>query len=170
MTSTAIAARIRQVLCSLAHWLDSRSITGAPIGALVLFTVFNTHAQTTDLTGVSAAYAVETRDNDSPSGIQHLSLQIYRGNDWLYKQPSGQAFAEMWQLTTSGKLIYQRVYPDYKFKVVNNLLTNFHLPGSSLLFLVAALAGRGKILKAYNKAVKLGYRFYSYGDAMLIIC
>jgi S-adenosylmethionine:tRNA ribosyltransferase-isomerase len=61
------------------------------------------------------------------------------------------------------------IYPGYKFKVVNGLVTNFHLPGSSLLFLVAALAGKSNILHAYQKAIQLGYRFYSYGDAMLII-
>lgn len=61
------------------------------------------------------------------------------------------------------------IYPGYKFKVVNALITNFHLPGSSLLFLVAALAGKSNILQAYQKAIQLGYRFYSYGDAMLII-
>ena len=61
------------------------------------------------------------------------------------------------------------IYPGYKFKVVNGLVTNFHLPGSSLLFLVAALAGKSNILNAYQKAIQLGYRFYSYGDAMLII-
>jgi len=62
------------------------------------------------------------------------------------------------------------IYPGYRFKVVKGLITNFHLPGSSLLFLVAALTGRPRILRAYDKAIQLGYRFYSYGDAMLIIC
>ena len=62
------------------------------------------------------------------------------------------------------------IYPGYRFKVVNGLITNFHLPGSSLLFLVAALTGRSRILDAYNRAIQLGFRFYSYGDAMLIIC
>jgi len=61
------------------------------------------------------------------------------------------------------------IYPGYKFRIVKNLITNFHLPGSSLLFLVAALAGRSLILQAYEEAKQLGYRFYSYGDAMLII-
>jgi S-adenosylmethionine:tRNA ribosyltransferase-isomerase len=61
------------------------------------------------------------------------------------------------------------IYPGYEFKVVSSLITNFHLPGSSLLFLVAALAGKSDILRAYHKAIQLGYRFYSYGDAMLII-
>jgi S-adenosylmethionine:tRNA ribosyltransferase-isomerase len=62
------------------------------------------------------------------------------------------------------------IYPGYRFKVVNGLITNFHLPGSSLLFLVAALTGRSRILHAYDTAIRLGYRFYSYGDAMLVIC
>ena len=61
------------------------------------------------------------------------------------------------------------IYPGYKFKAVDALITNFHLPGSSLLFLVSALAGKSNILRAYQKAIELGYRFYSYGDAMLII-
>ncbi|MEW6429010.1 MAG: tRNA preQ1(34) S-adenosylmethionine ribosyltransferase-isomerase QueA [Thermodesulfobacteriota bacterium] len=60
------------------------------------------------------------------------------------------------------------IYPGYRFKLVRNLLTNFHLPKSSLLFLVSALAGREQVLAAYRQAVALGYRFYSYGDAMLI--
>lgn len=61
------------------------------------------------------------------------------------------------------------IYPGYHFKVVDNLITNFHLPQSSLLFLVSALAGRVRILAAYRKAVEKGYRFYSYGDAMALI-
>ena len=61
------------------------------------------------------------------------------------------------------------IYPGYRFRVVKGLITNFHLPGSSLLFLVAALTGRSRLLHAYDEAIRLGYRFYSYGDAMLII-
>ena len=61
------------------------------------------------------------------------------------------------------------IYPGYRFRVINNLITNFHLPKSSLLFLVCALAGREKILAAYAHAVQDGYRFYSYGDAMAIM-
>ncbi len=61
------------------------------------------------------------------------------------------------------------IRPGYQFQVVDGLLTNFHLPGSSLLMLVSALAGRERILAAYQEAVASGYRFYSYGDAMLII-
>ena len=61
------------------------------------------------------------------------------------------------------------IKPPYTFKSVDVLLTNFHLPRSSLLLLVCAFAGKEKIMNAYNEAVKKRYRFYSYGDAMLII-
>lgn len=60
------------------------------------------------------------------------------------------------------------LYPGRQFKVVDHLVTNFHLPGSSLLMLTAAFAGREFVLEAYNRAVKAGYRFFSYGDATLI--
>lgn len=60
------------------------------------------------------------------------------------------------------------IYPGYDFKVVDALMTNFHLPKSSLLMLVAAFAGRELVLAAYRDAVARGFRFYSYGDAMLI--
>ena len=60
------------------------------------------------------------------------------------------------------------LYPGAHFRVVDGLLTNFHLPQSTLLMLVAAFAGRERVLAAYAEAVRLGYRFFSYGDAMLI--
>lgn len=60
------------------------------------------------------------------------------------------------------------IYPGYEFKVVGQLLTNFHLPCSSLLLLVCAFAGRANVLRAYEHAVAEKYRFYSYGDCMLI--
>jgi len=61
------------------------------------------------------------------------------------------------------------ITPGYKFKAINGLLTNFHLPKSSLLFLVAAFAGLELTKKIYQYAVEQKYRFYSYGDAMLIL-
>ncbi|MFB3896314.1 MAG: tRNA preQ1(34) S-adenosylmethionine ribosyltransferase-isomerase QueA [bacterium] len=61
------------------------------------------------------------------------------------------------------------IYPGYQFKVVESLLTNFHLPQSTLLMLVSAFAGRDRILKVYQEAIREKYRFYSYGDAMLIL-
>ena len=60
------------------------------------------------------------------------------------------------------------IYPGYEFKVLDCLITNFHLPESTLLMLVSALAGREHVLEAYEEAVKMGYRFFSFGDAMFI--
>jgi len=61
------------------------------------------------------------------------------------------------------------IVPGYEFRAVDMLLTNFHLPHSSLLMLVSAFAGRDLILAAYRHAVREGYRFYSYGDCMLVL-
>ena len=61
------------------------------------------------------------------------------------------------------------IYPGFNFKVVDKLLTNFHLPKSTLLMLVSAFGGRENILKCYKEAIKMKYRFFSYGDCMLIL-
>jgi S-adenosylmethionine:tRNA ribosyltransferase-isomerase len=60
------------------------------------------------------------------------------------------------------------ILPGYEFRSVDAMLTNFHLPQSSLLMLVAAFAGKDRILAAYNHAVREKYRFFSYGDAMFL--
>ncbi len=87
-------------------------------------------------------------------------------------------------LETAGRLAEQRgddrlerftgdtsifIYPPYRFRVVDGLITNFHLPRSTLLMLVSALAGRERVLDAYREAVRERYRFFSFGDAMLIL-
>ena len=61
------------------------------------------------------------------------------------------------------------LYPGYDFKIVDAMLTNFHLPKSTLFMLVCALAGRERMLEVYRLAAAMRYRFYSYGDAMLIL-
>lgn len=61
------------------------------------------------------------------------------------------------------------IYPGYKFKLVDSLITNFHLPKSTLMMLICALYDRDEILKAYDLAVRDKYRFFSYGDAMMIL-
>lgn len=61
------------------------------------------------------------------------------------------------------------IYPPYDFKIVDRLITNFHQPESTVLMMVCAFSGREKVMKAYKHAIKSGYRFYSYGDAMLIL-
>ena len=60
------------------------------------------------------------------------------------------------------------ILPGYRFKVVDAMITNFHLPKSTLLMLVSAFAGRERILAAYREAIQAEYRFFSFGDAMLI--
>ena len=60
------------------------------------------------------------------------------------------------------------IHPPFQFRVVDALLTNFHLPQSTLLMLVSAFAGHDFMIRSYKRAIKEGYRFYSYGDAMLL--
>jgi len=78
-------------------------------------------------------------------------------------------------VTTDGHLKSNRgwtdkfIFPPYDFKIADRLITNFHMPESTLLMLAAAFTGRDLIMKAYKKAIKEGYRFYSYGDAMLVL-
>ena len=77
--------------------------------------------------------------------------------------------------TDDGKLIAGKgvatltIKPGYRFRIADALLTNFHLPRSSLLILVSSFAGRELVLRAYQHAVEQRYRFYSYGDCMLIL-
>ena len=61
------------------------------------------------------------------------------------------------------------IYPGYKFKAVDALITNFHLPESTLIMLVSALATKEQVMNAYKEAVKMQYRFFSFGDSMLIV-
>ncbi len=61
------------------------------------------------------------------------------------------------------------IYPPYEFKIVDHLVTNFHLPETTLIMLVSAFAGHDFLMRSYKKAIKEGYRFYSYGDAMLVL-
>lgn len=86
-----------------------------------------------------------------------------RALESAYDDKLGQAIA------TTGKYTSKFIYPPYQYKVVDCLSTNFHLPKSTLLLLVSALAGKDRVLAAYKEAVDKGYRFYSYGDAMLIV-
>ena len=61
------------------------------------------------------------------------------------------------------------IYPPYQYKAIDGLITNFHLPKSTLLLLISALAGRETILRTYEEAIKHHYRFFSFGDAMFIL-
>jgi S-adenosylmethionine:tRNA ribosyltransferase-isomerase len=79
------------------------------------------------------------------------------------------ASANNGQFTTGSGWTSIFIYPGYEFKAIDGMITNFHLPKSTLIMLVSALAGRENILHAYNTAVAERYRFFSFGDAMLII-
>ena len=59
------------------------------------------------------------------------------------------------------------IYPGYKFECIDSLITNFHLPKSTIIMLVSAFAGKNNIMKAYNEAIKEEYRFFSFGDSCL---
>ena len=78
-------------------------------------------------------------------------------------------------VTTDGHLKSTRgwtdkfIFPPYDFKIADRLITNFHMPESTLLMLSSAFAGRDFMMKAYKRAIKEGYRFFSYGDAMLLM-
>ena len=74
-------------------------------------------------------------------------------------------FGEIKAVKSSSELF---IYPPYKFKIVDKLITNFHLPKSTLLMLVSAFSSREFMLEAYKTAIEEKYRFYSYGDCMLI--
>lgn len=86
-----------------------------------------------------------------------------RALESAYDDKSGQVIA------STGKYTSKFIYPPYQYKVIDCLSTNFHIPKSTLLLLVSALAGKDRVLLAYKEAVDKGYRFYSYGDAMLIV-
>ncbi len=83
------------------------------------------------------------------------TLESATGDDGIIKAGSGET--------------HIFIYPPYKFKCVDALITNFHLPESTLVMLVAALTGREKILELYNTAVRERYRFFSFGDAMMVL-
>jgi S-adenosylmethionine:tRNA ribosyltransferase-isomerase len=83
---------------------------------------------------------------------------------------SAEALGQPSRVLRSGKGMTRLfIYPPYTFRCVDGLLTNFHLPRTTLLMLVCAFAGKDLIMRAYEEAVRERYRFYSYGDAMLIV-
>lgn len=90
------------------------------------------------------------------------SVRVLESAPQVYS--SGEAHLASFSASTSLFIL-----PGYEFKAVDALITNFHLPKSTLLMLVSAFAGREKILSAYETAIREGYRFYSFGDAMLIL-
>ena len=105
----------------------------------------------------SAAYFAE--------GVQAGSVDAVKG-----QMPDGAVAGDgCWQVRSGEGSTGIFIYPGYEFKIVDSLITNFHLPKSTLLMLISALYNREKILEIYEEAVRERYRFFSYGDAMLIL-
>lgn len=118
------------------------------------------HAEFYHMSQETAELLTEVRENNgriiSVGTTSTRTLEtIARDNDGAFQASSG--WTDIF------------IYPPYQFQAIDGLITNFHLPKSTLLMLVSALADRESILKAYNEAVKEKYRFFSFGDAMLII-
>ena len=87
----------------------------------------------------------------------------------LQQQRRLEAASASGQLVASDGATSLFIRPGYRFRSVDGLLTNFHLPRSTLLMLVSAFGGRERVLGLYQQAVRAGYRFYSYGDALLLL-
>lgn len=110
----------------------------------------------------------------SPETAEKINKARMSGNKVITVGTTSTRTLESAEIDIDGNLIpFERfvdlyIQPGYKFKVVDHLITNFHLPKSSLLILISAFAGRENVLEAYKTAIKEQYRFYSYGDAMLI--
>jgi len=110
----------------------------------------------------------------SKSTINNLKLAIKNKKRIIaVGTTSGRSLEACWQKLPAKNKAFKAwvdifIYPGYKFKIVEAMITNFHLPKSTLLMLISALAGKKNIDKAYREAIKKKYRFYSYGDAMFI--
>jgi len=111
--------------------------------------------------GVDAARAIN-RAKDEGRRVVAVGTTTTRAVESAAMEAKG-------EIQPAGRPARLFIYPGFRFRVVDALLTNFHLPRSSLLMLVAAFAGRDLVLAAYRDAVQRRYRFYSYGDAMLIV-
>jgi S-adenosylmethionine:tRNA ribosyltransferase-isomerase len=101
--------------------------------------------------------------------IVAVGTTTVRALETAVEDPLGVADSEPHRIQAKSGWTKKFIYPPYRFKVVDRLITNFHLPRSTLLLLVSAFATKELILKAYQEAIEKRYRFYSYGDAMLII-
>lgn len=153
--------------------LEALEAAGVEIAALTLHVGYGTfapirrgdirdhrmHSEYFEL-GADTAEAV-TRAKREGRRVVAVGTTVVRTLEWV-KASTGEVSA------MSG-FCNHYIYPGYRFEVVDRMVTNFHLPGSSLILLVSAFASRRKILDAYAEAMRQEYRFFSYGDAMLIL-
>lgn len=138
--------------------------TFAPVKAEKI-TEHKMHSEFAEISAKAAKEILEARASGRRIiAVGTTSCRTLESADW--KKFASQA--------SSGKIAPQSfwtdifIYPGYRFKIVDALITNFHLPKSTLLMLVSALAGKENIDRAYSQAVSAGYKFFSYGDAMFI--
>lgn len=124
------------------------------------------HAESYEI-GESAAAAVN-RARQERRPILAVGTTVVRALEDAAEKSAAKTGGEQFQIEPGLRTAGIFLYPGRPFRVVNQLLTNFHLPRSTLLAMVAAFAGREKVLAAYRHAVEAGYRFYSYGDCMMI--
>jgi S-adenosylmethionine:tRNA ribosyltransferase-isomerase len=122
------------------------------------------HAEAYEIPGDTAKSIQRARATGRP--IIAIGTTVVRALEDAARRAAESGSAETLLAGKSEARIF--IYPGFQFRVVDALLTNFHLPRSTLLALVSAFAGRENILSAYRHAVEAGYRFYSYGDCMLI--
>jgi S-adenosylmethionine:tRNA ribosyltransferase-isomerase len=106
--------------------------------------------------------------NDAANGINHHRGKVWAVGTTVVRALESAADAQGRVRGGAGETSLF-IRPPYDFKVVDHLITNFHLPRSTLLMLVCAFAGYARVMAAYREAVQKGYRFYSYGDAMLLL-
>jgi len=122
------------------------------------------HTETYEIPGETAQKIIDAKKNGRP--VLAIGTTVVRTlEDAAQKAIAANTNA----LITSGRAeadIF--IYPGYEFRVVDQILTNFHLPRSTLLAMIAAFAGLDSMLRAYRHAIDANYRFYSYGDCMLI--
>jgi S-adenosylmethionine:tRNA ribosyltransferase-isomerase len=122
------------------------------------------HAEEYEIPEEVAAAICEAKQNGRP--VVAVGTTVVRALEDAAAQQAQSGAASL--LTGARGAASLFIYPGFEFRVVDQLLTNFHLPKSTLLVLVSAFAGREKVLAAYRHAVEAQYRFYSYGDCMLI--
>jgi S-adenosylmethionine:tRNA ribosyltransferase-isomerase len=122
------------------------------------------HAENYEIPDETAEKIMRAKAAGRP--VLAVGTTVVRALENAAQEASGKSEAGMLRCGPGEARIF--IYPGHEFRIVDQMLTNFHLPGSSLLVMVAAFAGRTPILDAYRYAVTAGYRFYSYGDCMLI--
>ncbi|MGH9733322.1 MAG: tRNA preQ1(34) S-adenosylmethionine ribosyltransferase-isomerase QueA [Candidatus Acidiferrales bacterium] len=124
------------------------------------------HAESYEISESAAVALNRARREQRP--ILGVGTTVVRALEDAAEKSAAKAGSEQFHIEPGCRTADIFLYPGKPFRVVSQMLTNFHLPRSTLLAMVAAFAGREKILAAYRHAVETGYRFYSYGDCMLI--